>query len=88
MRIVLATLAALVAGSALDTAKADPYRWCAQYAGRSGGSNCYFVTLAQCQAAISGNAASAGSTASTPAPRQRRGGAGGRASAEPDAFYF
>jgi hypothetical protein len=55
MRIVLATLAALVAGSALDTAKADPYRWCAQYAGRSGGTNCYFVTLAQCQAAISGN---------------------------------
>ena len=36
-------------------AQADPYKWCAQYGGRSGGgTNCYFVTLQQCQAAISG----------------------------------
>ena len=36
----------------------DPYRWCAEYAGGdigSGGSNCYFVTLEQCRATISGN---------------------------------
>jgi len=36
-------------------AQADPYKWCAQYGGRSGGgTNCYFMTLQQCQAAISG----------------------------------
>ena len=40
-----------------DTARAaDPYRWCAEYGGgRGGGTNCYFVTLQQCQAAASGN---------------------------------
>jgi hypothetical protein len=39
------------------TAHADPYRWCAEYGGgrNGGGSNCWFVTLQQCQAAISGN---------------------------------
>jgi Protein of unknown function (DUF3551) len=54
MRIVIASLAILTLGGALDCAQADPYRWCAQYAGR-GSTNCYFVTLAQCQAALSGN---------------------------------
>jgi hypothetical protein len=36
---------------------ADPYRWCAAYGGDEGGggSNCYFMTLEQCRAAISGN---------------------------------
>jgi hypothetical protein len=34
---------------------ADPYRWCAEYSGRGGGTNCYFVTLEQCRTAISGN---------------------------------
>jgi hypothetical protein len=47
MRLVLAALVLLGAGAASDTAKADPYRWCADYGGRSGGSNCYFVTLEQ-----------------------------------------
>jgi len=38
-----------------DGAKADPYRWCAEYGGgRGGGTNCYFMTLGQCRAAISG----------------------------------
>jgi hypothetical protein len=55
MRIAFATLVVLIACGALDTAKADPYRWCAQYGGRSGATNCYFVTLEQCRAAISGN---------------------------------
>ena len=32
---------------------ADPYRWCA-VAGQSGGTNCGFVTLAQCNASING----------------------------------
>jgi hypothetical protein len=54
MRIVIATLAVLTAGGALDTANADPYRWCAQYSGRGGATNCYFVTWEQCQAAVSG----------------------------------
>jgi hypothetical protein len=54
MRIPLAAFALLAAGTVLDTAKADPYRWCADYGGRTGGSNCYFVTLEQCRGAISG----------------------------------
>ena len=38
------------------SAKADPYRWCAEYGGGrgGGGTNCGFVTFQQCQAAISG----------------------------------
>jgi hypothetical protein len=35
-------------------AQADPYRWCALGIGDSGASNCYFLTLEQCQAAVSG----------------------------------
>lgn len=37
-------------------AQADPYRWCAEYGGGrfGGGTNCGFVTIQQCQAAISG----------------------------------
>jgi hypothetical protein len=57
MRIVAAVLFALFAASAFDTAKADPYRWCAVYGGGDDGggeTNCYFVTLQQCQWAISG----------------------------------
>ena len=53
MRVVLATLTMLAAGIAVDTAQADPYRWCAEYSGR-GGTNCYFMTLQQCQWQISG----------------------------------
>ena len=40
-----------------DGARADPYKWCAVYAGggESGGStSCYFVTIEQCRAAVSG----------------------------------
>jgi Protein of unknown function (DUF3551) len=35
---------------------ADPYRWCADYSGGrgGGGTNCYFMTIQQCRAAISG----------------------------------
>jgi hypothetical protein len=37
-------------------AHADPYRWCADYGGGrgGGGTNCYFMTIQQCRAAISG----------------------------------
>jgi uncharacterized protein DUF3551 len=36
-------------------ATADPYRWCAVLGGTGDvGTNCYFMTLEQCQATISG----------------------------------
>ena len=38
-----------------EASHADPYRWCAQYAGR-GSTNCYFVTLEQCRGALAGAA--------------------------------
>jgi len=45
-------------GAAPEPAKADPYRWCADYSGGrfggGGGRNCYFFTLAQCRATGSG----------------------------------
>jgi hypothetical protein len=53
---MLGALLAIGAGS--QPAKADPYQWCAEYGGRAGGgggTNCYFVTWEQCQAALSGN---------------------------------
>lgn len=52
----LAILAGVIGGSAVDTAQADPYKWCAHYnSGRGGGAtNCWFVTLQQCSAAVSG----------------------------------
>jgi hypothetical protein len=55
IKTALTTFALLGAIAAADNAKADPYRWCAQYGGRDGPSNCYFLTLGQCQATISGN---------------------------------
>lgn len=58
MRLTLAALALLIVGSAAGTASADPYKWCAVYGGGdtggSGGGNCYFLTLEQCQAQIFG----------------------------------
>ncbi len=60
MRIVLAStiaacsLAALASGFTSSPAQADPYRWCADYGGRGGSSNCYFMTWEQCRASISG----------------------------------
>jgi hypothetical protein len=57
--LIRLTLAAFVvilaAGSPGGGAKADPYRWCAEYGGDLGGAkNCYFVTLEQCRATVSG----------------------------------
>jgi uncharacterized protein DUF3551 len=54
MRIALAALFAFIASAALTPAHADPYRWCAQYGGKSGATNCYFMTIEQCRAAVSG----------------------------------
>ena len=56
MRRAALALGLLICGSFANAAQADPYRWCAEYGGgRGGGTNCYFVTLEQCRAAISGN---------------------------------
>jgi hypothetical protein len=55
MRLVLAVLIGVIAGSSADTARADPYRWCFDSAGdNAAGTNCYFITLEQCRASISG----------------------------------
>jgi hypothetical protein len=36
-------------------AHADPYKWCAVYGGFGNTrDNCYYMTLAQCQASVSG----------------------------------
>jgi len=47
---IAVTAGTLAAGLAV---RADPYRWCA-VGGTSGGTNCGFVTLDQCNASISG----------------------------------
>jgi hypothetical protein len=57
MRLVLPLLAALAFTPALSTAShADPYRWCAEYAGgqHGGSTSCYFNTFEQCRASVSG----------------------------------
>jgi hypothetical protein len=55
MRAAIAVLFTLSATWTTASSRADPYHWCAQYGGKSGATNCYFVTLEQCRAAISGN---------------------------------
>jgi hypothetical protein len=52
MRVAIAALFALIVASVSEPSQADPYRWCAQ-AGKK--NSCYYVTLDQCRAAISGN---------------------------------
>ena len=57
MRLVVGTLTILLVAFAIDgaqsTAHADPYRLCAMYGAR-GATNCYFASLDQCRAALSG----------------------------------
>lgn len=57
MRLVVGTLATLLVAVVIDGmqhhVQADPYRWCAMYGAR-GATNCYFVSLDQCRAALSG----------------------------------
>lgn len=53
MRFAFALLAIIAAGSLSTPAQADPYQWCASY--EHGGRNCWFETLSQCRAAISGD---------------------------------
>ena len=56
MRFAFAALVILFGSSLFDVANADPYRWCAEYTGGAlgGSSNCYFQTLEQCRATVSG----------------------------------
>jgi hypothetical protein len=55
MRHLIFALGFLVATAAISTpAKADGYRWCAQYSGLGGAKNCGFVTIEQCMATVSG----------------------------------
>jgi hypothetical protein len=45
----------MLCGSSSGPAAADPYRWCAVLGTTADlGTNCYFMTLEQCQATISG----------------------------------
>jgi hypothetical protein len=52
----LAVMAGFAATFFAGAAAANPYKWCANYSGGrgGGGTNCGFVTLGQCRAAISG----------------------------------
>ena len=56
MRRVTLVFGVLICSALAPSAQADPYRWCAEYGGirGGGGTNCYFMTFGQCQAAISG----------------------------------
>lgn len=51
--LALAALAAVLAPAPPARAEIQ-YPWCAQYAKRIGGTNCGFVTRAQCMETISG----------------------------------
>jgi hypothetical protein len=55
MRVAIAALFTLIVASALEPARADPYRWCATYGtGFGGAESCYFMTVEQCWASVSG----------------------------------
>ena len=56
IRYALATLVLALPLAGEAKAQADPYRWCADYAygGLSGAKNCYFLTIEQCRATVSG----------------------------------
>jgi hypothetical protein len=74
MRKVILVSAIVLAAAFGDTAQADPYRWCAEYGGgRGGGTNCYFVTLQQCRAAVSGNGGFCRQNTFYTGPDRRRG---------------
>lgn len=54
MRLALTVLVFALAASAIGTAHADPYPWCAIYSVGDAAYNCYFLTFQQCQRTISG----------------------------------
>ena len=56
-RVTIAAFVSLLVlcGLSAIPAAADPYRWCAVLGGTAdAGTNCYFMTLEQCRATISG----------------------------------
>jgi hypothetical protein len=54
MKLLLSTLALLTTASLGSPAWAQNYPWCAQYGTGMGGTNCGFVTFAQCMATVQG----------------------------------
>lgn len=52
--IGLTAAAGLAAAFVPGPTAAEPYKWCAEYAGAMGGGNCGFVTEQQCMATIAG----------------------------------
>lgn len=55
LALAIATGALWTANTAPGIAQSDPYRWCAELGGGSDSyTNCYFVTLTQCEAAVRG----------------------------------
>src|SRR4029077_6118927 len=52
---LLAMVAALLVASATPSAAVIIYPWCANYAGKWGGSSCGSVSLKQCLATLAGN---------------------------------
>ena len=55
MRAAIAVLFfTLTAASTIEPAQADPYRWCATYGAGFGSESCYFMTIEQCRASVSG----------------------------------
>ena len=56
MRTAIAFLFAITAASAVEPAKADPYRYCAVYGSFGGGGveSCWYLTIEQCRASVSG----------------------------------
>jgi hypothetical protein len=58
MRSAVAMLLISLAGlaTAPGPAQADPYRWCGVFGGGEASvTNCYYVTIEQCRAAMFGN---------------------------------
>ena len=56
MRIACAALLIALIGGTTNTVRADPYQWCAVLGGSDDlGTGCFYMTLQQCQASISGN---------------------------------
>jgi len=54
MLMLFANCIMLLAAAFAQPATAYPYKWCAVYSGRDGSTNCYFITLEQCRATVSG----------------------------------
>jgi hypothetical protein len=51
---IVVTFFSLIAASTIEPAQADSYRWCATYGSGFGSESCYFMTIEQCRASVSG----------------------------------